>query len=152
VFHFTTGSGRSQQLHTEDTFIFQLPNPIPVNFSLAKAGIFREFEEHIKTESEEFNKTYRIISDNNDENTQMQIIKILSPSVQTRMIDFSKKYKDPYIYFCNNVLAIVFNGEMLKGKYTNFFRKVDIDQRDEDRLDTAILDMAELPSEMVQFI
>jgi len=152
VFHFTTGYGRSQRLYTEDTFIFQLSDPIPVNFSLAKAGIFGESEKHIETESEEFNKAYRIISDNNDEGTQMQIIKILSPSVQTRMIDFSKKYTDPNIYFCNNLLAIVFNKEVLEGKYTNFFRKVGIDQRDVDRLNTAILDMAELRSEMVQFI
>lgn len=149
-FEYVTGSGRSQTTHTEYVFIFKLSRPLSVEFSLDRAGIFKAFEEHIKTESEDFNNTFRIVY--NDLKDQTEIIKILSPSVQTRMIDFSKKYHTNQITFVANLMIIVLSQDIWKTKYTNFLKNVSIDERDEDNYFQSLRDMAELPTEMIQFI
>lgn len=151
-FEYTTGSGRSARAHTEYIFIFRLARSMPINFTLEKAGLLRTFEEYIKTESDEFNKIFQIESDTTDTESKQQIIRILSPSVITRLIDFSKSYKPKKITFQGDIMAIALKDKIWKTKYTNFFKQVTIDPRDETQMYESLKEMAELPSEMIQFI
>jgi Protein of unknown function (DUF3137) len=151
-FNYVVGSGKQSRDYEEYVFIFRLDNPLLVNFMLVRAGILSMFEEQIKTESEDFNKMFQIVVNNKDLNSKTQIINILSPSVQTRLIDFAKKYKTKKIEFRDNMMVIVLGNKLWKTKYTNFFKHVSIDQRDEDAFYSSLTDMVELPTEMVQFI
>jgi hypothetical protein len=151
-FVYITGSGRNQSTHTENVFIFELRTKILINFSLVKTGIIKGFEGKIKTESQEFNNLYHIETINDDLSDQEEIIKVLSPSVITRLIDFAHKYKIKRIIFNYNEMIIVLNKTIWKTRYPNFFEKVEIDERDETIFYEALKNMVALPSEMIQFI
>lgn len=151
-FQYTTGSGRSTRTHNEYIIIFRVAKPMLVNFSLVKAGLLRIFEEGMKTESAEFNKIFQIQTDSNDKESKEQIIQILSPSVITRLIDFSNSYKTKRITFQGDLMAIVLEHKIWKTKYTNFFKQVSIDIRDETKIYDSLKDMAGLTTKMIQFI
>lgn len=151
-FQYTTGSGKSTQTHTEYIIIFKVTKPMLTNFSLVKTGFLRIFERDIKTESEEFNKIFQIETQDKDTENKEQIITILSPSVITRLIDFSKSFKTKRITFQGDIMAIVLENKIWKTKYTNFFKQVSIDSRDETRMYDSLKEMAALTTEMIQFI
>ena len=86
-----------------------------------------------------------------DKTYKQQVMQILSPSVITRLIDFSKSYKTKRITF-SDIMLIVLENKIWKTKNTNFFKKVEIDARDETSFFLTLKDMAELPTEMIGFI
>lgn len=151
-FCYTTGSGKNTKTYTQYICMFRLHKAVEVAFSLTPAGIFNKFEDHIKTESEEFNSIFQIQADSSDSTQKELIIQILSPSVITRLIDFSGKYSTKIIKFQYGVMIIVLEHKIWKTSYTNFFKQIAIDPRDETVFYNSLMDMAELPTEMVQFI
>lgn len=152
TFQYTVGSGKSSQTFKRAVFILKLNKKIPVSFSLEKAGFLSQFGEDIRTESEEFNKRFKIVRDDKDEMVKTQIIGILSPSVQVRLINFADMVSIETIRFQNDVMIIVFEKEIWKSVFTNFFKKVVIDEKDKSLFFESLKNMAELPSEMIQFI
>ena len=155
VYTYTTGSGRNSSVHHQSIFVLKLDNFLTVDFVVEKTGFIGEFKEKfedtIQTESEDFNKNFKITS-SNDIDSKKQIIKILSPSVQVRLIDFSNKYEIRKIVFAYNTIIFVFKKEIWKVKYTNFFKRFAVDERDEEVFSQSLLDMVKIPSEMIQFL
>lgn len=151
-FEYTTGTGKNQSTHTQYVYLFKLPRLISVPFSLVKTDLLTFLERGLRTESAEFNKMFEIRAQETDPASQTQIMSCLSPSVITRMLDFSQKYKTKKIVFIGDIMAIVLKDKIWKTKYTNFLKSISIDTRDEELFYNALRDMAELPTEMIQFI
>jgi hypothetical protein len=152
LFHYRISGGRSQEAVVDNVFFLKLEHSYPVNFTLQSPGLFGEHRE-IKTESEVFNKTFGVVSDSKDTDSKLQIMKVLSPSVQTRLVDLYSKYHIRAIAFKTDIITIaVYDDKMWKARYTNFFRKVAIDERDEKEFYTALTEITELFVEMGQFI
>ena len=152
-FTYVVQEGRSSKVKTEHVYIIQLQKPVEVEFTLAKAGIFSKFEESIKTESVDFNNAYVIKASSSKGQDMNEIIKILNPSVQIRLVDFSHKYTGiKSLSFKLDLLIISFHESIWKTRYTNFFKSVSIDMRDEENFNKAFLDMIAIPEEMLHFI
>jgi hypothetical protein len=151
-FEYTTGSGKSRHTYHTYIFAFKLAKPVLENFTLGRPGLLRMFEGSIKTESVDFNNTFQIEGYDNDIDVKSKIIQILSPSVQTRLIDFAKSYSTDKIVFQDEMMVIVLPNKLWKTQYTDLFKQVAIDERDENLIYTALMNMAELPTEIIQFI
>lgn len=151
-FEYTTGSGKNQTTHTEYVYFIRLPKSLTIRFSLVKTGLLTFIERGLRTESAEFNKKFEIQAQATDPASKNQIMACLSPSVLTRMIDFSNNYHPKRIDFIGDVMAIVLPNKLWKTKYTNFLKSISIDPRDETQFYEALTAMVELPAEMLQFI
>lgn len=152
TFTYTVGSGKNSHTYIKAVFVLRLSRQLPVSFKLSKAGLFSSFEDVVKTESADFNKLFQISSDQKDEAAKMQIIKILSPSVQVRLIDFIKNINFEAIYFQNNTITIIFPDEIWRPVYTNFFNQIAVDARDEALFMESLKQMVELPTEVINYI
>lgn len=151
-FSYIIGSGRSRHTESKPIFILKLLQRIPVDITLTRENFFTRFEHNLQTESHEFNTTFRIIADTSTPENKQAVISLLSPAVQTRLVDFAKKYPLQKITFQDELMILVLQESLWKTRYTNFFIKPEINQKDVEIFDIALLDMVELPSEMIQFI
>lgn len=153
TFWYTVGHGRYSHTNKRPVFALKLNRPVNVNYTMLRVvNFWEEFQTEIKTESEEFNKKFKVVADKYDSTTKTQILKVLSPSVQVRFIEFSKKYKLNRIYFEDDIMLIEFIENVWKTKYTNFLKKVEVDKRDVEHFSETLKDMMALPSEMIQYM
>lgn len=147
IFHsdqHSSGSG----LYDQTAFVIELDDFIPVSFSLFRKGE----KSTIQTESVEFNKLFKIKSHEDNNTTEQQIIKALSPSVQVRLIDFANKFSLDCIAFQDKYMVILFEGKVWEAKHTNFYKNVTIDERDIKRFDDLLKEMVALPLEMRKYV
>lgn len=151
TFCYIVGSGKSQQTYEHPVFMLKLKDKMQTNFFLDATNSSKS-KVNIKTESNEFNDRFKIICEIDDASFKNQILKILSPSVQVRLVDFGNTYPVARIYFQKDVMILEFVKKIWNRKYTNFYKEVQIDHRDEESYCLAIKKMFSIPSEMIQFI
>jgi hypothetical protein len=132
VFQYTTGSGKHKVSHRFDAMAFHLPRPVKADLVLSPEGfhILGEGHDDIKTESVEFNKKFEISCPGMDASKQQEIVKALSPAVQTKLLDLTRVRGSYYLALKNNALVMCFSNYKNPVSNTNFFKKVEIDQRD----------------------
>lgn len=153
TFKYRVGHGRYSHINNRAVFALKLNQSLNVNYTMLRVvNFWEEFQTEIKTESEEFNKKFKVVADKHDSTTEAKVLKVLSPSVQVRFIEFSKKYKLNRIYFEDDIMLIEFIENVWKTKYTNFLKKVAIDKRDVEHFSETLKDMMALPSEMIQYM
>ena len=152
AFTYTTGSGKSSRTQDHSVFIVKLSKKLPIECTLMRKGYLSFAKSKYKTESEEFNTLFYIKVHHEGPDTQMHLMNILSPSVQVRLIQMAKELPLDGITFKENTLAIDFEDELWKPKYTNFYKEVVVDKRDMDDFNAVIKKMTELPGEMIQFM
>jgi hypothetical protein len=141
-------TGSESNYFNKQVFVFQLAKNLPTGFLLTRKGRQRTF----KTESVEFNKAFHILSNDESKQARLQILQILSPSVQVRLTDFTEKFDLDSIEFQENCMIVLFNDRVWEAKYTNFFRRVTIDERDVKRFEDLLSDMTSLPLEIEKFV
>ncbi|MDO8609697.1 MAG: hypothetical protein Q7R95_04060 [bacterium] len=149
---YTEGSGKSSHTYHKAIFILRLIKSIPKSFTLENANILSGFIADIKTESEEFNSIFHIKAESNKLDSKVHILKILSPSVQVRLIQFAQAFDVETIHFQDYSMTIVFKYELWRPQFTNFFKDVVLDDRDKEIFYSSLKEMSKLPSEMLQFI
>lgn len=160
TFTYTTGEGRSSSTHEKYAFILELNKKLPSTFTLLRYGFDTEnlslsrltMKRDLKTESEAFNKLFKIQSNEDSLSYEQKILTALSPSVQVRLIDFAEKFSLDCITFKHNCMIILFAHNPWEAKHTNFFKRVMIDERDVKHFHQLMKDMTALPSEMIRFL
>ncbi|MBP9690902.1 hypothetical protein KBD81_02350 [Candidatus Woesebacteria bacterium] len=151
TFRYVTGSGKNRSTHYKSIYMLPLPKNIETSFILSRR-LVAVFEHKIKTESEEFNKMYSIKADAESSTEMARILKVLSPSVQVRLIDVARLSRLQSISFLNNAIVFEFNSDDLNLSYTNFSKKVEIDPRDVGNLTSLIHSLVAVPNELLSFI
>ncbi|QQS59107.1 DUF3137 domain-containing protein [Candidatus Peregrinibacteria bacterium] len=143
-------------------FALPLDKKLSSNFQLEPEGIklklFNNFfrsnkNEEIDTESIDFNASYTVFYNGRKIDNQIEIVKVLSPSVQTRLINLSRKWKCTII-FREDVVLFSLKGRFLSWwrMKTNFFRKVELDPRDQKMLEDQISEFAQISSDITRFL
>lgn len=151
-FTYTTGSGKSRTTHHHTIFILRLPAKLPIELTLFRKGLLSFSGSKYKTESEEFNKIFLIRVQNENTDSEMQVMKLLSPSVQVRLIQMAREFPLDGIVCKADTFALDFNNHIWKPRYTNFFNKVEIDRRDTADFTHLVEKMTQIPREMLQFM
>jgi hypothetical protein len=139
---------QNREDYSQSAFIINTSKPLSTTFALYRWG-----EKSIyRTESEKFNELFKIRSNSNNSDTRLRIMKLLSPSVQVRLIDMANKYSLDCIAFEENCMIILFSNKFWKVKYTNFFKNITIDQRDMQVYEDLMTEMVALPLEMIRYL
>lgn len=155
LFVSTVDQDRKRSANERTVIIIKLPKEIPLHahFTLARHEKFHiNLGNTIRTESQEFNILYGIKPLNRTHQTELEIFKLLSPSVQVRLIDFAHNYDVQSITFQHNCMVVLFNGKIWQTKHTNFFKRAIIDERDVKAFDDLIKSIVGLPAEMIKFL
>lgn len=151
-FTYTEGSGKSTHTYNEAVLATQCEKAIPINFSLQHAGFFERLGETIKTESDEFNKQFLIIAGDSSVHTKEAIMRVLSPSVQVRLIEFSKQYPLTLVSFNDDIMTLKFSQQIWQPKYTSIFNLMKIDPQDVTNFNNVLHNIVAIPAEMMQYI
>lgn len=155
LFVSTIDEERKHSIHEKTVIIIKLPEEIPhhAQFTLYRHHVFQiGTRSKLRTESAEFNILYGIKPMHEDHRTKLEIFKLLSPSVQVRLIDFAHTYDVDTITFQHNCMVVLFNGKIWQTEHTNFFKNAIIDERDVKAFDTLIRSIVALPAEMIKFL
>ena len=152
TFTYVTGSGKSRQTHKHNIFMLRIYKKVPINFHIGKKGLISIFGNDLKTESEEFNKLFNIQVDDIKPDTKLQLLKILSPSVQVRLIQLANKFPLDKVGFYGDTMVLDFHDEIWKSRYTDFFKEIKVDERDKSYFNKLVQTMISIPMEMLQFI
>jgi hypothetical protein len=147
---YTTGSGKHSTTHYHTMVIIKLRKELPAILELENKNNL-SWGKSYKTESEEFNKLFRVkMQDPND--TEIEMLQILSPSMQVRLVDLAKELPIWNIILYKDMMVIDLNEQIFKPKYTNFIKEIKIDERDKQIFLQNITNILNMPSEMLQFI
>lgn len=151
MFHFEQQDSRYDiqgDAYDKPVFVFELPVILPVHFSLFSNGLHTD----VKTESIEFNNKYRIILQDKGKHAHASVVKILSPSVIVRLMEFADTYAVDCISFNHNCMVVLFNTQVWKAQYTNFVNRVAIDERDTKNFDHLLEQLTELTQTIRQYM
>ena len=153
-FVFTEGGGKHSHTYTRDAIAFRLPRKFDASLILTPEGfhLFGDGKDDVKTESVAFNHTFTISCPGMNESKRQDIVRALSPAVQTRLLDLHTKRGNFSLELQRDM--IVFSFERYKSPlyHTDFFRKVEIDPRDTDVLQNDLRDILSVTSDMLRYM
>ncbi|HEY5714206.1 MAG TPA: hypothetical protein VIT68_02540 [Candidatus Gracilibacteria bacterium] len=160
IFEYTvvSGSGKNRREHTyyQTIFAFKLKKSLKADFLLHPENGLRWFRwfsrKEIDTESDEFNRAFAFTYNGAKDEKALEIVKTLSPAVQTKLLDLKKTEK--YFSFLFKEEAVIFatNGHLLPKMHTNFFKKVAIDPKDEEALQKRMHGILEIVGDIVPYL
>ncbi len=158
IFEYTTGSGKQKTVHKKTAFALHLNTVLKSNFRLEPEGdsssFFRFFrrKKEIDTESNAFNKTFAVFYNGKKQEKQLEIIKILSPSVQVRLLEIANREGKFIIQFQKDTVVFIFQGLLLQNMKSNFFKKVSLDARDKKAINERINRILDITSDILPFL
>jgi hypothetical protein len=109
-------------------------------------------KKEIKTESHEFNRRYSFVYEGSKFSKELNIVKILSPAVQEKLLTLCRKNEDISILFHKNTIVFNLKGPMFKEIHTNFKNNSAIDQRDIDLIDSKLTNLTEISSGIIKYL
>ncbi len=162
VFAYVTktkdSKGRSSKKTYYNTIVaIKLNKKLKSDFRLEPEGLGRKFlnffgSKEIEMESAEFNDKFAFFYNGKRADKELDIVGTLSPSVQVRILQMAREQKPFTLQFKDDIALFAFKGRMMKKMKTNFFRKVEIDQRDIDELNKWLNNMLNIASDIVPFL
>lgn len=138
-------------------FALQLNKTLQTDFRLEPEGIVNKFlnifrSGEIDTESAEFNKTFAVFYRGQKIEQELEIVKTLSPAVQIKLLELKKRRGGFTILFRDDTVIIAFDGNMFRHMHSNFFKKVELDPRDHDFMQTTIREVLDISTQIIPYL
>lgn len=162
VFEYTVvtrgSKGRKNRTkHYKTLFALKLNKKLSADFRLEPETSINRFfsflrKKEINTESAKFNKFFAFYYNGEKADKEIEIIKILSPAVQVRLLDLVNQDSKFGIMFRDETVFFMFSGKLIKKMHTNFFKKVELDFRDQEVIQKRLHTMLEISSEIVPYL
>lgn len=155
----TSGSkGRKSRRKVINTGIaMKLNKHLKTDFRLEPEGFLSKFlnifrSKEINTESHDFNQAFAFFYNGKKSDEELQIVRVVSPSVQVRLLEM-KEAEGPFcLQFRDDIVVFLFNRNLFKKMHTNFFRKVEIDQRDIEAIESRLKKLLHIAGDIVPFL
>lgn len=109
-------------------------------------------KKEIETESNSFNRTFAFEYDGQKVENELEIVKLVSPAVQMKLIDLKDTVENFNLLFQEDTVLFVFEKLIFEKMQTNFFRKVEIDSRDTDFLKKRLYQLLEISGGIVPYL
>jgi hypothetical protein len=161
VFEYTVESGGGRRRHSttyrKTVFALRLNKVIKADFRLEPEGIINKFlnffrKKEINTESAEFNKTFAFFYGGQKVDSELEIVKTLSPAVQIKLLELKNKRGGFTILFRGDTVFVVFEGNLFKKMYTSFFKSIELDPRDHELMQTIIKEILDITSQIIPYL
>lgn len=132
-----TKNGTHRTPHPNYFFAVRLDKKITKSFMLYQESIFSKIgqkfsDKEIDVESIEFNKTFAFSYDGKKQDSSIDIVKLLSPSVQLQLLELNSKGKNLNVLFDSDTIIFLFSGKMFKKFKTKLVDGGDVAKEDSD--------------------
>lgn len=157
-FTYTTGSGKTRETHDVSVVAIRLPRQIHTAFYLAAptrdpiAQALTLSSGDIKLESTDFNGRFEVYVNDKKVGASQEVLQILTPAVQQRLIELDKKYLGEVRVFFDRDVAFFMVPRMFGAAHTDFNVKPEIDQRDIEGIKQQIVDFVTLAGDIARFL
>ena len=148
---------KSRTTYKKHFFGISLQTPSDVKFYLYPENVFSKIgnmftKKEINTESIEFNKKFAFDYNGSKDEKGIHITKTLSPAVQEKLVDLTKKKKNVRVLFYQNTIMFMFDGIFFKQLHTNLLSKPEVDQRDIDFFDKEVNELVDIGTSISEYI
>lgn len=154
-----TGHGKRRRVKTyhKTVFAIKLPKNIRNEFQLEPAPLtswspFKRKTQTLSTESHEFNQYYKVTYNGQSGHEAINIIRTLSPALLEKLINLKKSQGETDIYFKGESVIFMFSGRLLPKMKTNFFKKVELDDRDQEFIEKRLENIFKISQEMLKYL
>ncbi len=143
--------------HYENIIVLKLDKTLKTSFLLEPENLFTNFldffkKKEIDIESHEFNKAFAFSYNGKKDKKVLEIVQTLSPAVQINLLELKRKTKSFSILFKDNCVLFSFKGRLLPKMKTNFFRKIELDERDEIFIQKRLDTIFNISNKMIQYL
>lgn len=152
VFQFTVRQGKSSTTYHQEAIAFRLPRKIAATLVLTPEHFSFFGKDDLKVESSDFNKTFNISCPGMDGAKQQEVVRALSPAVQTGLLDLRKGRGAFSLWLQNEAIVFCFVKARPAATHTNFFKSVSIDPRDEDELNAHVKQLLTITGELLKYL
>jgi len=150
--------GRTKRVtYYQTVFALRLNKNIKVGFALlpesfgTRLGNFFH-KKDIETESSAFNKAFYVSYIGDKSEQQLNIMQMLSPAVQDKLLQLRKEVGPFAILFRKDAVFVSLKGRMLKRMHTNFIRKVELNPEDESSIQKRLHRILDISGDIVPFL
>jgi hypothetical protein len=155
IYHNTMFNNRGSNVD-KNFFIIKLNKKLQSTFFLYPEDIKSKLKniinkKEINTESIKFNKLFSFNYNGEKGKSAQEIIKILSPAVQNKLIELREKRGKYKALFKENVVIFMFDDILYKKPYTKIFRGYRIDERDSKEVENHINTLIDISTDMVKY-
>lgn len=155
MFYYSVKKGKNSTNYTTHYLFIKLQKELNCEFLLSpeKKSIFNVFRsKEINTESEEFNKLFEFSYNGKKDEKALEIVKSLSPAVQLKLTELTKK-KGPFnVLFSKSTILFLFNGALLPNMKTNLFNSVEIKTNDAEKVEKEISLLIDLGASIAKYL
>ena len=155
MFYYSVKKGKNSTTYTTHYLFIKLQKKLNCEFLLSpeKKSIFNVFRsKEINTESEEFNKLFEFSYNGKKDEKALEIVKSLSPAVQLKLTELTKK-KGPFnVLFSKSTILFLFNGALLPNMKTNLFNSVEIKTNDAEKVEKEISLLIDLGASIAKYL
>ena len=157
IFEYTVKSRKKNIKFKETLFALHLNKKLKTDLRLVPETTMNRFwnffrKNEINTESAEFNQTFATFYAGTKLEKEMDIIRILTPAVQVKLLDLKKSVGQFSILFRGETLLFAYKGPLLSKMHTNFFKKVEVDPRDREAIRKRLNDILDISSDIIQYL
>ena len=133
------------------------PKKLKCRFHLHPEGAFSKIgniftKKEIKTESNAFNKTFAFSYKGSKGENAQEIVKTLSPAIQDKLVELSKRKNGTEVLFNDNTITFRFDGIFFKNLHTNLKKSLKINSKDLEYIDQELSTLSEISSEVIQYL
>ncbi len=154
--YYSDGKKRKTR-YSKTTIAVRVSKQIKARFYLKPEESITSFlnnfrKKEISIESHDFNKSFAVFYNGKKREKELDIVKVLSPAVQVKLLDMKEKEGNYSVFFHGDAVIFVFNGGLIKKKNTNFIRKVEIDPKDQNYIKDRLESILEISNEIVKYL
>ena len=147
-FTYSVQSGDSSTTYLTSTYAFQLPKKRLTDFQLIGHDIGTKignlFRHELTTEWNDFNRIFSIHYKNAPGTADdVNVLSALNPIVQEKLVAFWRQCGRYKLSIRGDVFLVLFR-EAFDAKYTNFFRRVAVDERDLKKIEGRLEEIIQL--------
>lgn len=148
---------RNTTTYKRHFFAIKLDKSINARFFLYPENVFSKIgnfftKKEINTESIEFNKTFAFKYDGNRGEKELDIVKLLSPSLQLKLLDLNTLKGNMNVLFSNDCVIFDFKGKILQKIETNFIKDPKLSEKDKQLVKNELEKLITLSKEIADSI
>jgi hypothetical protein len=149
---------RNRKTITKTAYALQLNKTLKTDFRLEPEGLMGKFlnlfrrNKEINTESTEFNKNFMVYYNGKKVDKELEIIKLLTPSVQVRLNQLQQQKGKFALQFRGNTVIYLFPKRMIRKMKTNFFKGVRVHPEDKEKLEAQLHNFLSISSDIVRYL
>jgi hypothetical protein len=150
LFHYTVRHGKNSTSYSTNYYVLKLNQKLKSRFHLYSGSFI--FGKKLKTESIEFNKSFKCSYKGKRGEHEINIMGVLSPVVQQKILDLKNEKKSLEILFVDDCILFLFRGVLLKKLKTNFYKSIEINKEDYHALDKDLKTVLDLGTDIAYYL